>query len=232
MPQARTDIFSRYEQTVARYMNARRDQIVVDVGGGRSCPFAKHKNRLANAKIIAVDVSPDGMKHNRDVDGKVVADVLKALPFENEKVDIVVSSSVLEHLERLEDFIATSSRILKTDGHFIHLFPSKFAPFALINQMLPKKLSRRLLYFFNPQSVGVCGFPSFYNKCYYSAMKPLLKKHGLEMVDVHCGYFQSPYFSFFIPFFVLSAVYEIILQAMGAKNLCAYLMVVARKKPV
>jgi hypothetical protein len=147
-------------------------------------------------------------------------------------VDLVVSRWVLEHLQDLEAFVTGSSRSLKKGGYSIHMFPSKFAPFALINQALPKNLSRRVFDLFVPeyQEKGIHRFPAFYDRLYYSAIKALFEKHDFEVERTHLSYWQSPYFSFFLPLFVASAFYEILLYALGLKNLCAYVVVVARKK--
>lgn len=230
LPQARINIFYLYERIIAQYMNSSCNQIILDIGGGKSCRFAKYKNPGVNTKIIAVDVSIKSLKDNHNVDEKIVADAVQGLPFKDEQVEIVVSRAVIEHLENIEYFISDSKRILKKNGYFIHLVPSKFAPFAIINQLLPGKLAMKLLYFLKPESRGIGGFPSFYRKCYYSAIKSLLKKYDFEVVQMHFSYYQSPYFDFFVPFFLLSAIYEILLLVIGAKNLCAYVLVVAKKK--
>ena len=73
-----------------------------------------------------------------------------------------------------------SSGALKQGGYWVHLFPSKFAPFALINQMLPKAVSRR--WCIPSRLKGICGFPASYDACYSSAMRKLLLKNGFELV--------------------------------------------------
>jgi SAM-dependent methyltransferase len=216
-------------QIVAYYMNLRTKQTVADVGGGKSCPFAKYRDPAQKTKIIAVDTSESELEQNTDVDEKRVANVVQGLPFETEEVDLIVSSSVLEHLENLDDFVANSTKSLKKGGYFIHLFPSKYAPFALINQALPHTFSKPVVDFFRSEQRGICGFPALYRDCYYSAIRRLLKKHNLEIVDIHLSYYQSIYFSFFAPLFLVSALYELLIQTLGAKNLCAYLLVIARK---
>ncbi len=230
LPQAKTNIWSLYEAVVARYMNLRPRQVVVDVGGGKSCLFAKHKDPAMKAKIIAVDISEEELRENHDADEKRVADITQGLPFEAGEADLLVSRSVLEHLKSLEAFVSHTKRPLKEGGYLVHVFPSKFAPFALINQALPKRFSKSLLYFLMPESKRNCGFPAFYDNCYYSAIKALLDKHGFEVVKTHLSYYQSPYFSFFFPLYVVSALYELLIYAFGAKNLCAYVLVVARKR--
>ncbi len=232
LPQAKINVHSLdslYEVEVARYINSRPEQVVVDVGGGKSCSFAKCRDHAVKARIIAVDISEEEMKDNRDVDEKRVADITQDLPFDAEEVDLIVSRSVLEHLENLEAFVSNSKRALSKGGYFIHFFPSKFAPFALINQALPNKLSKELLNFLMPERKGILGFPAFYNNCYYSAIKGLLEKHDFEVIETRLSYYQSPYFSFLFPLFIVSALYEVLLYAFGVKNLCAYMLVVARK---
>lgn len=231
LPQAKTaiELFDLYERVVAQYMNSRAGQVVVDVGGGKSCAFAKYRDPAAGAKIVAVDVSEEELKYNVDVEEKRVADIMHGLPFDRQEVDLIVSRSVLEHLENLDSFVANSRQALKTEGHFIHLFPSKFAPFALINQALSNSLSKKVLYFFFPESKGILGFPAFYDNCYYSGIRKLLERHGFEVIGAHLSYYQSPYFYFFVPLFLVSAIYEMVIRVLGVKDLAAYMLIIARK---
>ncbi len=228
LPQAKTNVNRLYEVEIARYMNSRPKQLVVDVGGGKYCPFAKRRDPSMKARIVAVDISEEEMRDNQDVDEKRVANITQCLPFGTGEVDLIASRYVLEHVENLEAFVSNTNLTLRKGGYSIHLFPSKFAPFALINQALPKEPSKRLLYFLRPDTKG--GFPAFYDDCYYSAMKALLQKHDFEVVKIHLTYYQSPYFNFLFPLFIVSAFYEALLYAFGLKNLCAYVLVVARKR--
>lgn len=118
---------------------------------------------------------------------------------------------------------------LKSGGHFVHLFPCKFAPFALINQILPNRVSREVLHFFMPESKGICGFPAFYDRCYPSGIEGVLKRDGFEVVETHAGYCQSDYFSFFVPLYLASAAYELVVRWLGARDLRACVLVAARK---
>lgn len=211
-------------------MNARRGQLVADVGGGRSCPFSKDREPEMQTRIVAVDVSHDEIKHNRDVDEARVANIMERLPFAPAEVDMIVSRSVLEHLTDLEAFVANSRTALKPGGYFIHLVPARFAPFAVINRALPAAFSKRLLYFFHPKVRGICGFPAFYDRCYHSALTRLLDAHGFDVEDSVVSYYQSRYFDFFFPAYLLSALYELVVRAAGRRDLAAYVLVVARKR--
>jgi len=230
LPQARPDLFELYIGSVLERLNSRPCQIVLDVGGGKTCPLSGLISGKMNSKIVAVDISHNELRENCDVDGKVAADLMRTLPFASGTADLVISRSTLEHLIDLEHFIREGYRVLKRGGYFIHLFASKFAPFALANQMLPPSLSRRLLHSLFPGSEGICGFPAVYNQCYYSATKRLLVKHGFDPVDIRLSYYQSRYYQFLVPLFIVSAMYELCVRAIRAKNLCAYLLVVAQKR--
>lgn len=229
LPQARENIFAAYEKSVAKYMNARDHQLVVDVGGGRSCPFASHRDSSMHTRLIAVDISEDELVENRDVDDRFVADITRNLPFRDGEVDLLVSRSVLEHLVDLNGFFTNANRVLRTGGYMIHLFPSRYAPFSLLNRMIPDRLSKMILHYLIPETKGIGGFHASYKECYYSAIESLLCGCGFEVVEIKLGYYQSPYFSFFSPLFLLSCMYELIVYATGSKNLCAYILVIARK---
>jgi SAM-dependent methyltransferase len=213
LPQAKTNMYDLYERVVAQYMNSRADQTIVDVGGGKSCPFAKYRDPAQKARIIAVDISEEELKHNTDVDEKRVANVLQSLPLGTEEADLITSRLVLEHLESLDSFVASSRQALKRGGYFIHLFPCKYAPFALINQTLPHALSKKVLYFFRPEEKDISGFSAFYDNCYYSGISKLLRQYDFEVVDIHPSYFQSPYFNFFVPLFLVRGFAEITARA-------------------
>ena len=230
LPQTKPYLPDIYVETVARYMNSlSAGGIVVDVGGGKTCRFADRKAPGSSVKIIGVDVSEEELRDNRDVDEKLVADVVKDIPLSDEEADLVVSRSVLEHLTNVESFVRNAKRVLKSGGYHIHVFPSRFAPFSLINQALPKTVSKRLIHFVAPTSKGRLGFPAFYDHCYPSAMRRLLEKHHFELVETRVSYYQSDYFDFFVPLYLLSALYELGVYAVGAENLAATALIVARK---
>lgn len=206
-----------------------RKAVVVDVGGGKHCPYAHVLKGGENTTIIAMDISESDLRYNSDVQNKLVADIAQGLPIGRQTVDIITSRTVLEHIDDVGGFVVHTRDVLKPGGYCIHFFPSKFAPFALLNQMLPKAVSKALVEFFWPEQKGICAFPSFYNECYDSAIRNLLLKNGFELVDVKLSFYQSQYFDFCFPLFAISAVYDELVELLGVRNLAAYVLVVARK---
>lgn len=231
LPHAREDFFADYDGVVARYMNARAGQVVVDVGGGKRCPFAQLRVPELGSHIVAVDMSADELRFNTDVDDVRVANIMEGLPFAAGEVDMIVSRSVLEHLTNLEAFVASARTSLREGGYFIHLVPARYAPFAVLNRAIPAWLSRRIMYFFHPETVGICGFPAFYDRCDYASLMRVLDENGFDVEECRVSYYQSRYYNFFVPFYLLSALYETAAHALGRPVLAAYLLVIARRRP-
>jgi ubiquinone/menaquinone biosynthesis C-methylase UbiE len=230
VPQARTDLHREYTRVVAEHVNALPPgATVVDVGGGRKCAFARYRNPASGVRVVAVDVSAEELALNADVDLTVVADVTERLPFGDNEVDLVVSRSVIEHLRRPQAFFDEAARVLKPGGLTIHVVPSRFAPFAIANQILSRRISSRLLRMLIPGSEGVLGFPAFYEQTYPSAFRRMLARSRLDVIELRVGYYQADYFNFFVPLFVLSAAYELIVSTLRLENLAANMLVLARK---
>jgi SAM-dependent methyltransferase len=125
--------------------------------------------------LIGVDISEEDMASNTSLDeARVVNVVADALPFEPGELDLIVSSSVLEHLEDLRAFVEQAARVLRPGGAFIHVFPSRYAPFAIVNRAAPHRLKRSLLHFAFPETSGTQGFPAYYDRTYHSAFAATL----------------------------------------------------------
>lgn len=205
---------------------------ILDIGGGKSCSFASSRKFFDRIKIIALDVSQEELDYNHDVDEKIVFDIASGgrVPIDDNTMDMVTSSSVLEHLKNLDNVVKEVSRIIKPGGKFISVFPCKFALFAIINQMLPNWLARKILFSIMPESKGICGFKAYYDSCYYPAIQRLLVKNGFEDINFAFQYSQSGYFAFFAPFAIISLLWDFLMYILNLRSLCGYLFFEARKK--
>jgi SAM-dependent methyltransferase len=228
-PHASFDIFDAYDRCVAAYA-ARHPEIhnVADVGAGNRCPFRKYMAPEQQVRIIGVDISQEAMKDNVDLDEKRVANVVEGLPFHDAEVDLLVSRSVLEHLPDVETFVAHSARVLRPGGYSIHVFPGRYAHFALINRLIPNAWTRRLMGYLYPKNVS--GFPAFYDRCYFTGLREALAENGFEVVEERVSYYASDYYTFFFPLFLISILYEMSIKSLRLKNLGATQMIVARRR--
>jgi ubiquinone/menaquinone biosynthesis C-methylase UbiE len=233
-PQSKSDLrflVSKYNELIIHHARqSRQGGIIVDAGGGQSCPFACDKP--PHFKLVAVDISSDELEANADVDETIVSDISQFLPFEDNTVDIVASRMTIEHLSRTDGFISEAGRVLKAGGKVIILFPSRFAPFALLNQVIPHRISNKIVAAFHSDWRGNKKherFETFYHNCYYSAFKSLVRRNGFDIVDEFITYAQSRYFDFFFPLYLASMTYESLIHMLKIRNLAAYILIVAEK---
>jgi hypothetical protein len=109
-----------------------------------------------------------------------------------------------------------------------HFMPCRNAPFAVLNRLLDKRLSRRLLWSIYPETVGVAGFPAFYRNCVPSRMAALLRDCRLELLEIK-PYYASNYLRCCAPVHVLDLCRQAFLQALGATDLADTFVIIGRK---
>jgi ubiquinone/menaquinone biosynthesis C-methylase UbiE len=230
LPTGLTRSFNRlYEKTVLERIPERADFTVLDVGGGRTCHFARTPAGRRPAQIIATDISFEELAHNRDADHRVVCDATADFPLRDGSADIVTVRSVLEHLRDVSRFVEEAYRVLKPGGWFVGLCPGKFAPFSIANQILPPAVARAVLYSVHPSFREDCGFRAYYDKTYPSAMRTLLERAGFRTTEIHRRYYQSIYFNFLLPLYLASLAYDALMWRAGLKNAASQLLIVAQK---
>lgn len=228
LPQYQFRIFGAFNAEVLEVIESlEKGAAIVDIGGGSRSPFAQHVKN--DVEIIGVDISDEELKLNKDLTRFVVCDVTSYLPFDDDSLDLIMSRSVVEHLDGVPKFLEESYRTLRPGGRCIHLFPSKFAPFSIANMLLPNAIAKKILYKLHPHQVGLGGFKAYYQHTYHPAFPNELKKAGFKVNLSKAGFYQSNYFSFFVPFYLLSALYEMILHFLNLRILGANLLVVAEK---
>ena len=228
--QSRATPLGLYEEWVRQFVGERHSGTVLDVGAGKSSFFAKAAAPERGMRVFALDVSGQELLPDQEAAGRVVADTLAGLPFRGSSFDVITSRSVLEHVGDVGKLFEGCRDALRPGGYCVHVFSCRFAPFALINRVLPAAVSRKVVYFFRPETEGICGFSALYDRCYYSAVRELLERNGFEVVFMRPGFYQARYFDFFFPLFALMALYELAVAWMGLNNLSAYLLVVARRR--
>jgi SAM-dependent methyltransferase len=229
--------FKRHIQTLYKYkaaelVNRRPRQIVLDIGGGKECPFLHYLDTAPEHLIVALDLSEEELRRNRQLKHKIVANAAaNRFPFRDASADLVVSRSVVEHIQNNAAFFGNCARVLRPGGIMVHAFPGRYAPFALINQLLPNRIARRLVGYLHPEWLEEdnYGFLAFYDRCYFTAIRDLLARNGFENYDFILLYYQSIYFNFFFPLYILMLGYDLIAAALGIRNLASGIVVTAER---
>ena len=202
---------------------------VLDVGGGKNPILDVGVKQQYDLRITGVDICETELRQAPAgvYDDVVVGDIANvALPG---RFDLIVSNTVLEHVEDTSAALANMSAALTSDGAVAHFMPNRHALFATAGRWMGNGLVRRLLHSTYPETRRQAGFPAYYNRCTPSAMTRLCRSVGLTDIEV-TPFFASEYFRFFTPLHLLDLVRQNLTMWCRARMLCETFAIVARRE--
>lgn len=224
------ELSRRYVDLVLDAFRAAPGGLLVDIGGGPRSVFARRMTTEELGRVVSTDVTPHELRENGDVRHKLVCDASTAIPLADGCARVVVSSWVMEHLPDVRAFAAEGVRVLEPGGWFVHLLPARNAPFAVVNRLIPNRVTKRVLLALKATpDEHVAGYPAVYDQCTADELRRVFVGAGLEVVRLDVGFYQSHYYNFFTPAYLASVVYDSVLHAAAPTRLASYLLVVARK---
>lgn len=202
---------------------------VLDVGGGKHPIFDADMKQQYDLRITGVDICETELRHAPAgiYDDIVVGDIATvALPG---RYDLIVSKTVLEHVEDTPAAFANMSAALTPGGAVAHFMPNRHALFATAGRWMGNGLVRRLLYSTYPETRRQAGFPAHYNRCTPSAMTRLCESVGLTEIEV-TPFYASEYFRFFTPLHLLDLARQNLTMWCRTRMLCETFAIVARRE--
>ena len=107
------------QDKLAPYIAQASDKEVLDAGAGTG--RVSLRLQAAGAKVTALDISPEmlALLQQKEPEIEVVEGDMEAMPFEDEKFDMVFSSLALVHLKKPDVFLDECYRVLKDDGKLV-----------------------------------------------------------------------------------------------------------------
>ena len=113
-------------------------------------------------RVIAVEPTPDGAESCRKKNVEVIEKPIEKVAINQEKVDIIVSFEVLEHLFSPKNFLVNCSNLLRTGGLLIITCPNIKGFDNLVLGKLSSTIDHEHLNYFHLESLALllsnCGF--------------------------------------------------------------------------
>jgi SAM-dependent methyltransferase len=172
----------------------RPGQTILDVGSGRR-PTIAPDQRPAGCTYLGLDISRTELEAAPagSYDEIVVSDASTFRPELADRVDLVVSLQVFEHVDALDVTFETLRRYLKPGGVIVTQFSGRYSVFGIANRALPHKVSKELLVRLlnrDPDTI----FPAPYDHCTYPALREILAPWSES--EITPLYIAAHYFNF------------------------------------
>lgn len=202
---------------------------VLDCGAGKRWHFPAYYKQWYAIHLIGVDIEAEEIHENPDLDEKIVCDVTEGLPLPAGSIDLIMVSSGVEHFSDNQAFLRNAYACIRPGGFLLAQFPGRYAPFAILNQLLPARAAKSLLRLSMKDDAHELGFPAHYDRTHYSAFSALAQEVGFERIYYSPGFYSSSYAEFLFPLWLLSYAYDTIRFGLGLKDLASYNLFLLQK---
>jgi SAM-dependent methyltransferase len=216
-PESRFGGFSNVDGTVAFYgrVNAllQPDAIVVDAGCGRGAysedPVAfRRELRIFKgraARVIGLDVDDAGeLNPYLDEFYRLAG---PEWPLVDNQADMVISDSVVEHLEQPAAFFCEAARVLKNGGFLCIRTANLWGYPAMIARMVPNRSHTAVLERVKEQAKEEDVFPTYYRCNTIPTLRRFMSQYGFEHIVFGFGP-EPAYLSFSKVAYGLGVLYQ------------------------
>jgi len=191
-----------YRDVIRKYL--RPGQRLLDAGCGRYMKFCKELSGIA--RVVGIDLESTFETNNRSAPFGVRGD-LGSLPLSSNCFDMVISRSVVEHLEDPLQAFREFCRVLRPGGKLVIITPNKYDYVSLIAAITPYRLHRALVSkIFQVSEDDV--FPTHYRANTLSAIEKALRSAGAVPLELDTINHYPAYLMFSPVLFRLGVVYE------------------------
>jgi ubiquinone/menaquinone biosynthesis C-methylase UbiE len=213
-----------YRETIRNYL--REGDRVLDAGCGRYLEFSRELP--GSVQAVGVDLETELDTQNQRSPYGIRGD-LSNLPLPSNYFDLVVSTSVIEHLADPPQVFREFHRVLKNGGKVILSTPNKYDYVSIIASLTPYRWHRKLV----SKIVGVNEddvFPTLYRANSRSALARALHSAGFVEREMHSINHYPVYLMFSSVAFRLGVLYERLTSLRGFESLRGTLLCVYEKR--
>jgi len=193
---------SVYRELIAKHL--RPGERLLDAGCGRYMQFSKAL--AATAHVVGIDLEETLETHNERAPFGVRGD-LNRLPFAAESFDIVISRSVVEHLDDPPVVFREFARVLRPGGKVVIVTPNKYDYVSLIAAVTPFRVHQLLVSRIFPVSEHDV-FPTRYRANTVSALRRGFRSAGFVERELRMVNHYPAYLMFSPVLFRLGILYE------------------------
>lgn len=217
---------ARYRELIRKHL--RPGQRLLDAGCGRYLKFCKEFSDTAH--VVGIDLDSVLETDNRREPFGVRGD-LGHLPFPSNFFDIVISRSVVEHLEDPSLVFREFCRVLKPGGKVVIVTPNKYDYVSLIAAATPYRLHRALVSkIFRVSEDDV--FPTLYRANTLSSIRRTLMAAGFVPKELDTVNHYPAYLMFSPVLFRLGVLYERLTSLKALRSLRGSILCVFEKQGV
>ena len=152
---------------------------VLDVGCGREFPLAP-KLLKTGAEVHGIDPALDTESVPDRAGVTIKRGTAEAIPYPDDRFDVVVSRSVLEHVQNPLVVFRELYRVLKPGGKFVFLTPSKYDYVSLIASCVPNRFHAAIVERMEGREERDT-FPTFYRANSAHQLARLAAESGFEV---------------------------------------------------
>ena len=223
-----THPYRTYEKIILDHISP--ESVVLDAGCGQNAPVLQKLVGLGKY-LIGIDVCRLHKAEEYDSLSLLKSD-LQTISLRDNSVDVVISRSVLEHVENPEKAYREIHRILKPGGHFICLTPNYYDYASLIAKLIPNRFHSRIVQLTEGRDEDDT-FPTYYRSNTERDIKKLAKTTGFEVTLIdYLGQYPS-YFMFNPMLFALGTVYDKMICAFDSlKYLRGWILTTLKKQEI
>ncbi len=168
-----------YKFTVINYIKG--GERVLEIGCGRS-EFMIDAYTQAG-EVIGLDPDAAAIEANKVVNTKIIGTFDQLELREEESVDIVVSSWVMEHIDDPDFMFRHLVRVLKKGGYFISITPNKYSIVTTISRLIPNIFHKKivkLVWGRDEQDT----YPVYYKLNDGVSIRNYSSKYGFDIIDL------------------------------------------------
>lgn len=193
---------SKYRDLIRKYLTP--GARVLDAGCGRYLRFSKELSDTAS--VVGIDLESVLETDNSSAPFGVRGDIGK-LPFPSGYFDMVISRSVVEHLDEPEEVFREFSRVLKPGGRVVIITPNKWDYVSVIAALTPYSVHRALVSrIFQVPADDV--FPTRYRANTLGAIRKAFHRAGMTPKELDTINHYPAYLMFSPMLFRLGVLYE------------------------